>query len=439
MCFSCIHWSEPSLSIEPPAVREVVHSPKPPKERKSRSCCTMSNRSSWLVPPQMDKPGLGYIEPRNAYRQPAWRNHFVACTGEFVGTYLFLLFAFLGHSTAVYQASATGPDGLHTNETLMYIALSYGFSLLVNAWTMYRVSGGLFNPAVTLGLVLGGGLSAVRGLLFFPVQLLAAISAAAVVKAIIPGNIRRVQTTLAPDVNVAQGLFLEMFLTSLLVFTVLMLAAEKWRATFVAPVGIGIALFIAELAGAVYTGASLNPVRSFAPCVVSPNFQSYHWIYWVGPLLGALLSGSYYHFVKFFNFWQANPGQDSGGGSWTPPMSPLLQMGHSPQQAAMQSTPSSRKTHAPANSTSTRSPTQRRPSSGSRDRGIARHDHYPRTHRGSDDHGRRQSDSLRRGDGRHARRYDRARSYDQGYDVSESERMRAAQAEGLGVSQHAGV
>ncbi|EME84139.1 uncharacterized protein MYCFIDRAFT_100823, partial [Pseudocercospora fijiensis CIRAD86] len=250
-------------------------------------------------------------EPRNAYRQPAWRNHFVACTGEFVGTFLFLLFAFLGHSTAVYQAPATGPNGLHTNETLMYIALSYGFSLLVNAWTMYRVSGGLFNPAVTLGLVLGGGLSAVRGLLFFPVQLLAAISAAAVVEALIPGSIRQVQTTLAPEVNVAQGLFLEMFLTSLLVFTVLMLAAEKWRATFVAPVGIGIALFIAELAGAVYTGASLNPVRSFAPCVVSPNFQSYHWIYWVGPLLGALLSGSYYHFVKFFNFWQANPGQDS--------------------------------------------------------------------------------------------------------------------------------
>lgn len=158
----------------------------------------------------MDKAGLGYMEPRDPKRQPAWRNHFVACTAEFAGTFLFLLFAFLGHSTAVYKAASTGPNESATSATLMYIALSYGFSLLVNAWTMYRISGGLFNPAVTLGLVLVGALDLVRGALFLPVQLLAAISAAAIVEIIIPGDINQVQTTLAPGMNVAQGLFLEM-------------------------------------------------------------------------------------------------------------------------------------------------------------------------------------------------------------------------------------
>ena len=61
-------------------------------------------------------------------------------------------------------------------------------------------------------------------------------------------------TTLAEGTNLAQGLFIEMFLTALLVFTILMLAAEKHRATFIAPIGIGLALFISHLAGVRFTG-----------------------------------------------------------------------------------------------------------------------------------------------------------------------------------------
>lgn len=64
------------------------------------------------------------------------------------------------------------------------------------------------------------------------------------------------------------------------------------------------------LEGVYFTGGSLNPTRSFGPCVVNRNFQSYHWIYWVGPFLGAAVSAGYYRFAKFFNYEQANPGQD---------------------------------------------------------------------------------------------------------------------------------
>jgi aquaporin related protein len=68
------------------------------------------------------------------------------------------------------------------------------------------------------------------------------------------------------------GLFLEMFLTALLMLAILFLAAEKHKATFLAPVGIGLALFMAEMTGVYYTGGSLNPVRlalvgSARPCV----------------------------------------------------------------------------------------------------------------------------------------------------------------------------
>lgn len=102
-----------------------------------------------------------------------------------------------------------------------------------------------------------------------------------------------------------------MFLTALLVFVILMLAAEKHQATFIAPVGIGLALFVAELAGVYFTGGSLNPARSFGPSVISGQFPGYHWIYWLGPIMGGFLAGAYYKFVKFFEYEEVNPGQDA--------------------------------------------------------------------------------------------------------------------------------
>ena len=66
------------------------------------------------------------------------------------------------------------------------------------------------DPAVTLGLIITGTLPPVRGMILFPVQILSAIVAAAVASGIIPADIRNVQTTLAPDVSVAQGVFIEM-------------------------------------------------------------------------------------------------------------------------------------------------------------------------------------------------------------------------------------
>jgi len=75
------------------------------------------------------------------------------------------------------------------------------------------------------------------------------------------------------------GLFLEMFMTAELVFVVFMLAAEKHKATFWAPVGIGMALFMTEMAGVYYTGGSLNPARSLGPDVVLHTFDMYAWIY----------------------------------------------------------------------------------------------------------------------------------------------------------------
>jgi aquaporin related protein len=63
--------------------------------------------------------------------------------------------------------------------------------------------------------------------------------------------------------------------------------------------------------GVSWTGASLNPARSFGPAVALPDFPGYHYIYWFGPIMGALVAGLYYRFVKYFNYEEANPGQDA--------------------------------------------------------------------------------------------------------------------------------
>jgi Glycerol uptake facilitator and related permeases (Major Intrinsic Protein Family) len=99
-----------------------------------------------------------------------------------------------------------------------------------------------------MALFLVGGLGAVRSIVVIIAQFLGGIAAAGVVSALFPGPMK-VNTTLGGGANTAQGLFIEMFLTAELVFVVIMLASEKHKSTFLAPVGIGITFFLCELIG----------------------------------------------------------------------------------------------------------------------------------------------------------------------------------------------
>lgn len=90
-----------------------------------------------------------YKENRDA-KGARMRDHLVAATGEFVGTFFFLWFAFAWHLIAVSQQPAVAATGGPSAVQIMYVSIGYGFSLLVCAWAFYRISGGLFNPAVSL-------------------------------------------------------------------------------------------------------------------------------------------------------------------------------------------------------------------------------------------------------------------------------------------------
>jgi aquaporin related protein len=95
----------------------------------------------------------------HGYVNNFWRNEIVAALAEFAGTFMFLFFAFGGtqvaNTAAMYSDMATAGQGENDGLTqapntsvLLYISLIFGFSLMVNVWVFFRVSGGLFNPAV---------------------------------------------------------------------------------------------------------------------------------------------------------------------------------------------------------------------------------------------------------------------------------------------------
>ncbi|KAG8528969.1 uncharacterized protein KY384_006658 [Bacidia gigantensis] len=248
---------------------------------------------------------------------PTTRGHTVAVIGELVGTISFLFFAFAGTQVANISSNTnTGNTVITTVQQknpsqLLYISLSFGFSLAANAWVFFRISGGLFNPAVTVGMVLIGAINWVRGVLLFITQILGGMAAAGLVKVLFHGDLN-VSTFPSSGTTIAQAVIIEMLLTAQLVFTIFMLAAEKHRGNFIAPVGIGISLFVSELVGVFWTGGSLNPARSFGPAVVIHKFRGTQWIYWVGPLAGSIFAVLLFKLIKSLEYETANPDPEHG-------------------------------------------------------------------------------------------------------------------------------
>jgi aquaporin related protein len=207
---------------------------------------------------------------------PTTRGHVVAFIGEFAGTFFFLFFAFSGAQTAAVASNPNEGSTVitatpqKTASQLLYPSLAFGFSLAVNAWVYFRISRGLFNPAVCTPWCTAYRLS---GLPAYNLTITHVgnvrdgsdrrdqyCSRHTPFRRPAPrcdrGCIRRpgfvhgklnVSTTLSDTTTIAQGVIIEMLLTTQLVFTIFMLAAEKHAGNFIAPVGIRLSLFIAEL------------------------------------------------------------------------------------------------------------------------------------------------------------------------------------------------
>jgi aquaporin related protein len=178
------------------------------------------------------------------------RNRSIAMFSEFVGTFLFMLIGLGGNSTVINAPAKAvqygGGDMMADPAKIIFVATVWGMAVTVNAWAFFRISGGLFNPAVTMAMMIIRAVPPVDGLLDMASQMAASIAAAAVAYGLLPpGSLAA--TELGEYTTVTQGLFIEMFITAQVVIAVFMLATEKHKATFIAPVGIGMSVFASVL------------------------------------------------------------------------------------------------------------------------------------------------------------------------------------------------
>ncbi|XP_057799627.1 aquaporin TIP4-1 [Salvia miltiorrhiza] len=203
---------------------------------------------------------------------------------EFICTFLFV-FAGVGAAMATDKLNGDPLVGL------FFVAMAHALVVAVMISAGFRISGGHLNPAVTLGLLVGGHITVVRSILYWIDQLLASVAACALLSYITGGMTTPIHS-LASGVGAIQGIVMEIVLTFSLLFTVYatIVDPKKGNLEGLGPLLTGLVVGANIMAGGPFSGASMNPARSFGPALVSGNWTD-HWIYWVGPLIGGGLAG----------------------------------------------------------------------------------------------------------------------------------------------------
>ena len=210
---------------------------------------------------------------------------------EFIGTFALVFFGAGAVCVDFYLRSSGGLG-------LLAVALAHGLAIAIMVSALGHISGGHFNPAITIGFWVTKRLSTLDSLAYWAGQLLGGIAAAFVLKLVIPEDIANNVFLGAPelmrDYPHWSGMALEAVTTFFLVLVVFATAVDE-RGTFrsIAGFGIGLTITLGILVAGPFTGAALNPARA-----LGPELASRHWlnwgIYWVGPLSGGFIAGLLY-------------------------------------------------------------------------------------------------------------------------------------------------
>jgi MIP family channel proteins len=214
---------------------------------------------------------------------------------ELVGTFAF----FFAGISATINVAVFDPQGSGGAAGLLVVAFAHGIMLAIMVSTLGAVSGGHFNPAVSFGLFAGKIINLPTLISYWIAQLIGASLAALAVKNIFtsaqygPSHIGL--PTLGVGVDSGTALFVEAVLTFFLVLAVYGTAVDP-RHPPIGGLAIGLTIFVDILIGGPITGASMNPARSFGPALISNDWDN-HLIYWLGPLVGALIAGLLYSYL----------------------------------------------------------------------------------------------------------------------------------------------
>jgi len=217
---------------------------------------------------------------------------------ELVGT---LMLVFVGCGSCVGGSEASLSD----QANIVRISLCFGLTVATLAASIGHVSGCHVNPAVTVGLVAGGKVGAVKGCLYMISQCVGAILGSYVLHIFlyhskdVRGAAALGATTITPGVSPGQGCVIELVLGLVLVLVVFAAAGDQVNARDVKgspPLAIGLAITACHLFAIPLTGSSMNPARSLGPAVVLGDY-THLWVYWIGPCTGGLSAALLYQGV----------------------------------------------------------------------------------------------------------------------------------------------
>ncbi|XP_072030854.1 LOW QUALITY PROTEIN: aquaporin-8-like [Amphiura filiformis] len=231
--------------------------------------------------------------------QNAWEKFVQPIFAEFIGT---ALYTFL----ACMAVTGSGIFG---------IGIAHGFAMAALCTGFIEISGGQFNPAVSLASVLAGGTHPIVGLIYIPIQIVAGLVGSAFVKAVLQedtynefdggapmlrGNRRITPFDEYDKVNrwefsVVSAIIIEILVCTLIYLSYLMSNVDT-RTGVKDPIYYGFGVSAGVLASYYVSGGAFNPAVSFGAAIVSGYWPN-HYVYWAGPVVGALISAALYRLL----------------------------------------------------------------------------------------------------------------------------------------------
>jgi aquaporin TIP len=191
-------------------------------------------------------------------------------------------------------------QGYGDGGTLVMVALAHGLAIGLMVAASGHISGGHFNPAVTVAMWVGGKIGLLKGAAYIAVQLAGAVAAALFLRYIFPSETRDPTGLGVPAilhegdnpfiiVGTAHGFVIEALLTFFLVYVIHGVAVDGRGAHAIAPLAIGLTITMDIFIGGPLTGAAMNPARHFGPALVQARWDD-AWLYWLAPISGGVLA-----------------------------------------------------------------------------------------------------------------------------------------------------
>jgi len=228
---------------------------------------------------------------------------------EFLGAYALTFFGAASIvSAASLRAAQLGSKASPANITryfgtidLLFIAFAHAIVLAVMVTALGHISGGHFNPVVTVAALIGRHIEPALAALYIVTQMAAGMLAALLMKYLYAADLLRTVKWGAPSpaVDTVKAAVVEAVLTFFLVLVVYATAIDP-RGAFnkIAGFAIGLVLLFDILVGGPMTGAAMNPARAFGPALLAGTVDDEHFlIYWIGPLVGAVLAALLYQYL----------------------------------------------------------------------------------------------------------------------------------------------